>query len=209
MKDYYDVLGIKKDASADDIKKAYRKLAHKFHPDKTADNKAEMEIKFKEINEAYQVLSDGDKRARYDQFGHAGVNGNAGGGNPFGGGGNPFGGGVEFDFGGRRGGGFGGFESILEDLMGSAFANVNAEVRISLTQAILGDTMNLRTNGGDSIDLKIPAGTQDGQTFAFRGKGNAHKRGRGDLHIAVRVVLPHKINREQRELFEKLKQSGL
>ncbi len=210
MKDLYDILGIKKDASADDIKKAYRKLAHKYHPDKAGDNKAEMEVKFKEINEAYQVLSDPEKRARYDQFGHAGVNGAAGGGNPFGGGGNPFGGGfggVQFDFGGRSGG-FG-FESILEDLMGSAFANVNAEVRISLTQAILGDTINLRTNAGDTIDLKIPAGTQDGQTFVFRGKGNAHKRGRGDLHIAVRVVLPHKINREQKELFEQLKKSGL
>ncbi len=209
MKDLYDILGIKKNASADDIKKAYRKLAHKYHPDKAGDNKAEMEVKFKEINEAYQVLSDPEKRARFDQFGHAGVNGAAGGGNPFGGAGGF--GGVDFDFGGRRAGGFGfgGFESILEDLMGSAFANVNAEVRISLTQAVLGDTVNLRTNAGDSIDLKIPSGTQDGQTFVFRGKGNAHKRGRGDLHITVRVMLPHKLNREQKELFEQLKKTGM
>lgn len=207
MKDYYDVLGIKKTATADEIKKAYRRLAHKYHPDKAGDNKAEMEAKFKEINEAYQVLSDEQKRARYDQFGHAGVNGAAGG-NPYAGGGNPFGGGFGFDFSGARGG-FGGFETLIEDLMGSAFANVNAEVRISLTQAVLGDTLELRTQDNDKIELKIPAGTQDGQTFVFRGKGNQHRRGRGDLSITVRIVLPTKLNKEQKELFEKLKQTGL
>jgi DnaJ-class molecular chaperone len=69
--------------------------------------------------------------------------------------------------------------------------------------------VSLRTSNNDTIDLKIPAGTQDGQTFAFRGKGNPHKRGRGDLHITVRVILPHKLNREQKELFEQLKKAGL
>jgi molecular chaperone DnaJ len=89
-RDYYEVLGVKKDASADELKKAFRKAAIEHHPDRGGD-----EAKFKEVNEAYEVLKDGSKRQRYDQFGHAGVGGN-GGGDPFGG----FGGqNVNFDFG--------------------------------------------------------------------------------------------------------------
>ncbi|HJP80900.1 MAG TPA: molecular chaperone DnaJ [Candidatus Saccharimonadales bacterium] len=94
-RDYYEVLGVSKDASADEIKKAFRKAAVKYHPDKEGGDEA----KFKEVNEAYEVLKDQQKRQRYDQFGHAGVGGDsgAGGGNPFGGG---FGGqNVNFDFG--------------------------------------------------------------------------------------------------------------
>ena len=87
-RDYYEVLGVKKDASDDEIKKAFRKLAIKYHPDKNPGNK-EAEEKFKEANEAYSVLSDKTKRQRYDQFGHAGVGSSAAGGP----GGNPFGGG--------------------------------------------------------------------------------------------------------------------
>ena len=78
-RDYYEVLGIQKDASADDIKKAYRSLARKYHPDLHPDDKQCAE-KFKEVNEAYEVLSDPSKKERYDQFGHAGVDPNYGGG---------------------------------------------------------------------------------------------------------------------------------
>lgn len=97
-RDYYEVLGVQKNASADEIKKAFRKAAVKYHPDKEGGDEA----KFKEINEAYEVLKDDSKRQRYDQFGHAGVGGNAGfdGGNPFSGFG---GGGAQFDFGGDFG----------------------------------------------------------------------------------------------------------
>src|SRR5882757_7369478 len=109
-RDYYEVLGVKKDASADEIKKAFRKAAVEHHPDRGGD-----ETKFKEINEAYEVLKDADKRKRYDQFGHAGVVG--AGGNPFGGGFGGQGQNINFDFGDLGlgdifssffGGGFGG-----------------------------------------------------------------------------------------------------
>ena len=97
-KDYYEVLGVDKSASADEIKKAYRKLAIQYHPDKNPGNK-EAEEKFKEAAEAYSVLSDADKKARYDQFGHAGVEGA----------------GPDFS------GGFGNLNDILNDLFGGAF----------------------------------------------------------------------------------------
>ena len=100
-RDYYEVLGLQKGASEDEIKKAFRKMAMKYHPDRNPDNK-EAEEKFKEVNEAYSVLSDADKKSKYDRFGHAGVDPNAG-------------------FGGAGGfGGFGGFEDIF-DMFGGAF----------------------------------------------------------------------------------------
>ena len=84
-KDYYKVLGVSKDAKPEDIKKAFRKLAREHHPDQNKDN-AGAEARFKEVNEAYEVLSDQEKRSRYDQFGHAGVDPNFGAGGGFGGG---------------------------------------------------------------------------------------------------------------------------
>lgn len=111
--DYYELLGVSKGASADEIKKAYRKAAVKHHPDKEGGDEA----KFKEINEAYDVLKDQQKRQRYDQFGHAGVGGNGGGGgNPFGG----FGGqNVNFDFG----------DGGLGDIFGQFFGGGGSQQR--------------------------------------------------------------------------------
>lgn len=110
-KDYYEVLGVTKNSTDDEIKKAYRKLARKYHPDLNRDNPKAAEEKMKEINEAYDVLKDKDKRAQYDQFGHAGVNGSAG----YGGG---FNGNINMDdiFSGM--GGMGGFGDIFEQFFG-------------------------------------------------------------------------------------------
>src|SRR5271170_3629074 len=93
-RDYYEVLGVGKDASADEIKKAFRRQAVEHHPDRGGD-----ETKFKELNEAYEVLKDTDKRKRYDQFGQAGIGGNSAGGNPFGGGYSGQAQNINFDFG--------------------------------------------------------------------------------------------------------------
>ena len=205
-KDYYSILGVSKSASADEIKRAYRKLAHQHHPDKNGG----ADVKFKELNEAYQVLSDPQKRKNFDQFGTADMGGFGGGGNPFSGG-NPFGGqygnAQDFDFSGFGFGG--GIGDIFEGMFSQAFSQVQAEVEISLTQAILGDKIQLKTSNNDTITLDVPPGTPDGASFRFRGKGNQSKRGRGDLIITVRVTLPHRLTREQRELFEQLKRTGL
>ncbi len=106
--DYYEVLGVDRDAAADDIKKAYRKLALKYHPDRNPDDKSDSEAKFKEASRAYEVLSDGDQRARYDRFGHAAFENGGGGG----------GGGSDF---GSAFGNASAFEEVLGDLFGDFF----------------------------------------------------------------------------------------
>lgn len=203
-KDYYSILDVSKNASQEEIKKAFRKLAIEHHPDKGGDAE-----KFKEINEAYSILSDQQKRAAYDQFGHAGFTHAGGGG---------FSGFRGFediftaDNGGRGGFRFsfgGGLGDLFEDFFGEAFSQIQVEVPISLTQAILGDTLRFQTQHGDTLEFRIPPGAQDGQSFRFRGKGNPHKRGRGDLLVTVRIKMPGRLNKEQRRLFEELKKTGI
>ena len=110
-KDYYEVLGVAKDASEADIKKAYRTLAKKYHPDMHPGD-AEAEARFKEVNEAYSVLSDAEKRSKYDQFGHAAFDGMGGGGGGY------------SDF-----GGFGGFEDIFSSFFGGGGFGGGAQAR--------------------------------------------------------------------------------
>ncbi|HSX46238.1 MAG TPA: molecular chaperone DnaJ [Candidatus Saccharimonadia bacterium] len=147
-RDYYEVLGVGKDASADEIKKAFRRAAVEHHPDRGGD-----ETKFKEINEAYEVLKDTDKRKRYDQFGHSGVGGASG--NPFGGG---FGGGqnVNFDFGDL------GLGDIFSSFFGGGTGagpqrqargrDVEAHVEISFEQAVFGTDVDLSLNLEDTCE---------------------------------------------------------
>ncbi len=192
-KDYYEVLGVSKNASDDEIKKAYRKLAVKYHPDKNPGNK-EAEEKFKEISEAHEVLSDKQKRARYDQFGHAGVGSNGSmGGNPFQGGGFQN---FNFDFGGGGGG--------LDDILGSIFgfgggprrpargADYRTTVTLTFEEAVFGTTKVVSADGKD-LKVKIPAGIDDGMSIRLNGKGGAAPKGgtKGDLYVFIRVK-PHK-----------------
>lgn len=199
-RDYYEVLGVSKNASDDEIKKAYRKLAIKYHPDKNPGNK-EAEEKFKEASEAHEVLSDKQKRARYDQFGHAGVNGGAAGGNPFGAGGNPFGNGqFNFDFGGA-----GGFEDILSNLFGFGGgarrprrgADYQTQVTITFEESIFGTTKTIEADGKD-LKIKIPAGIDDGMSIRLTGKGGEAPEGgeRGDLYVRIRVKAHKHLTRE-------------
>ena len=215
-KDYYDIIGVKKTATDDEIKKAYRALAKKYHPDKNKGNK-DAEAKFKQISEAYSVLGDKEKREQYDRLGREAFNfGGATG--PFGAGGgaNPFGG---FDFsqftraagggGGartrtRRTSGAGGFTDIFSDLFGGGGfeagpqrgADVEAEVTIDFRDAVLGTTMELTlARGGespDTIKVKIPEGVKNGQRIRLRGKGAPGVDGGppGDLNLLVHVR-PH------------------
>ncbi|MCA9332026.1 molecular chaperone DnaJ [Candidatus Saccharibacteria bacterium] len=144
-RDYYEVLGISKGASADEIKKAFRKAAIKYHPDKEGGD----ESKFKEVNEAYEVLKDPSKRQRYDQFGHAGVGGGASGGDPFAG----FGGqgqNINFDFGDM------GLGDIFSSFFGGGVGNrqgrqsrgrdVETNVEITFEQAVFGTDVDLNLN---------------------------------------------------------------
>ena len=200
-RDYYEILGVPKSASDDEIKKAYRKLAVKYHPDKNPGDK-EAEAKFKEISEAYEVLSDKQKRARYDQFGHAGVGGAGGFGGTSGGGSyggfNPFGAGgqsFEFNFGGG---------GIFDDILGSMFgfggprrpqrgADYQTSVTLTFEEAVFGTEKKISVNG-EELKVKIPAGIDDGMSVRLHGKGGPAPEGgteAGDLYVRVRVK-PHK-----------------
>lgn len=191
-KDYYEILGVKKNASEADMKKAYRELAKKYHPDRNKGNK-EAETKFKEISEAYAVLSDPEKRAQYDRLGAEAFG--PGGANPFAGfdfsqfmGG---GGGGRGRRGGARRGGTADFTDIFGDLFGGAGAGgfeppqpevLQAELTIDFRDAVLGTTMGLSVNG-ESIKVKIPAGIGNGQKIRVPRQGQT-------LQITVQVR-PH------------------
>lgn len=207
-RDYYEVLGVAKGATTDEIKKAFRKQAVKHHPDKGGDEAA-----FKEINEAYEVLSSDKKRQAYDQFGHAAGADQAGGGAY--GGGNPFEGyqgqgaqgfdGMEFNFGGGGGG--------INDIFDMFFTGVRNQARdvevvltIDFTEAVKGTTKELslrvtdRQKGGrkqEDIKVKIPAGINEGQSIKLSSKGEVSPNGqRGDLYVHIQIRSDKRFQRE-------------
>ncbi len=195
-RDYYEVLGIAKSASADEIKRAFRKKAVELHPDRGGD-----EEQFKELNEAYEVLKDGQKKAAYDQFGHAAGAHQAGGGQYGGGAGTQ--GFDGFDFSQFTGGGQAGF-SGFEDLFGAFFGGARSrprDVEVSMTidfrEAIFGTTKEITLRVADhqkgerkqeDVKVKIPAGIDDGQSIRLSGHGEVNQQGaKGDLYVHIRV----------------------
>lgn len=215
-KDFYQLLGVSKSATADEIKKAYRKMAMQYHPDKNQGNK-KAEEKFKEISEAYEVLSDEKQRQNYDNFGHAGV----GQGNPFAGGaggGNPFGG-----FGSRPGAGPGPdqFQDIFGDVFGDIFgqtgraggnhfggagrakasrqqsrgSDLRYTLSISLEEAAVGceKTISFVRQLGPreetaKLSVTVPAGVKEGQRLKLTGEGDRPAQGvGGDLFVIVEL----------------------
>ncbi|MGA1453085.1 MAG: DnaJ domain-containing protein, partial [Pontimonas sp.] len=197
-KDFYKVLGVSKDASESEIKKTYRSLARKFHPDSNPGD-ASAEARFKEISEAYSVLSDSQQRSEYDQIRAMQAGGprfTAGGGpggfeDVFGG---MFGGmprqGQSADFGdlfsGLFGGGQGGFSGYREPTKGR---DVVSRVTLDLPTAIKGTEVSLEGPGGKKITARVPAGVKDGQKIRIRGKGHPSPDGGkpGDVIITVGV----------------------
>lgn len=181
-KDYYQTLGVKKEASAAEIKSAYRKLALQYHPDKNKGDKAS-ETKFKEITKAYEVLSDPQKKQAYDQFGHSAFEQGGGAGGPFGGAGGPFGGqgGRQGPFtytytqGGNMGGfDFGGFSDpfdIFEQFFGGggfgrAQRRPTYSISIDFMEAVKGTAKRVNIDGKTQT-VKIPAGIDNGQRIRF------------------------------------------
>jgi curved DNA-binding protein len=214
FREYYETLGVSKTASADEIKSSFRKLARKHHPDLAKDKKA-AEEKFKEINEAYEVLSDPEKRKKYDEYGsnwqHAGNGfsqppggGRGGAGGGFGG----YGGGADasdFHFGGtgysdffeqffgtRRGRGYGGGAGFEETPQRGS--DVEADILVTLEEALQGATRQISFRKGDSqqvqtYTVKIPKGVREGQRIRLAGQGGhgASRGEAGDLYLRVKL----------------------
>lgn len=190
-KDYYADLGVPKDASAKDIKRAYRSLAQQYHPDTTKGDAAK-EAKFKVVNEAYSVLSDEQTRKEYDQareaFAHGAYAGGPGGSTQY----------VTVDdlgdlFGGAGGGIFGG----LGDLFGRGArggprkgSDLEAEVSLTFHEAVSGVTRTLTTDTSRAVQVKIPAGVNDGARIRIAGKGGPGSGGgpAGDLFVRVHAA---------------------
>ncbi|WP_158798041.1 DnaJ C-terminal domain-containing protein [Pedobacter sp. L105] len=205
--DYYKVLGVDKKASQDDIKKAYRKLARKYHPDLNPDDK-EANKMFQQINEANEVLNDVEKRKKYDEYGenwkHADQfdqSKQSGGGNPFGAGGRGgFGGGGGS---GGFGGGFGGgdFSDFFESMFGGGGArsernsarfkgqDLQAELKISFREASQDHKPTITVNG-KNLRITIPAGIANGQVIKLKGQGSpgVNNGPNGDLFLTITVA---------------------
>ncbi len=213
FKDYYSVLGVNKNATADEIKKAFRKLAVKYHPDHNPDNK-KAEEKFKEISEAYEVLGDADKRKKYDQFGRYWQQGGQSNQSPWGSSGTA-GAGVNFDgfdfsqyanfddfidqllgrFStnsrstssyGAGGSGFGDFGGFGQQTATNGGNDVEKNISLTFAQAFRGVESKINL-GTETVTIKIPPGAKSGTKIRLRGKGNLNSstQQRGDLYLKV------------------------
>lgn len=222
--DYYALLGVSRTATDEEIKKAYRKLAIQFHPDRNPDDK-KSEEKFKEITEAYETLGDAKKREMYDKFGHTQ------GGNPFAGGGNPFGNSGGFNRGySGTGGGSGGdpFQDIFGDVFSEVFgasrgsqrgrqrpqkgADLRYTLSISLEEAAAGCEKVisfLRNNGTKEENAKlavtVPAGVKDNQKLKLTGEGDNSNTGQaGDLYVIIQIQEHLLFKREENDVILEL-----
>lgn len=211
QRDYYDILGVDKKAPADEIKKAFRKLAVKYHPDRNAGDTA-AEEKFKEINEAYAVLSDPEKRQQYDSFGSSGFHQQYSQEDIF----------RNFDFSGTfKDMGMGGNEDIFSRLFGGAFgrgggrgfsrgprpgADLSLAVEVGFREGATGceKLVAFRRNGArEELKVKIPAGVDNGSRIRIAGKGSAGENGgpNGDLYLEVKLNRDPVFTREGGDLF--------
>ena len=218
--DYYKILGVDKNIPQKDVRAAYRKRAKQFHPD-LHPNDPKAKAKFQALNEAYDVISDPDKRAKYDQYGEQWKNAQAyeqagGGFGGFGGGGagggNPFEG---FDF-SSFGSGGSGFSSFGAGGCGGgcggnarqSTGEMNMNVNIDMYTALLGGEGIVKLSNGSKIKLKIKPETQNGTKVRVRGKGYDRGDGTfGDLIITYNVKLPTGLTERQKELLKEMKEA--
>ncbi len=189
--DFYEILGVQRDANKAEVKTAFRRLARELHPD-VNDHDPEAEEKFKAAAEAYEVLSDPERRRAYDAYGHEGLRG-----------------------GGAQPGGFGSVEDIFQAFFGGAGFEVRRgpmrgqdlihQIEISAVEAMLGTKVKIPSHEGER-EIDLPAGIQPGSQFALRGHGMPGANGGppGDMVVAVQVIVPEELSEEQRELAVKL-----
>ncbi len=190
--DYYEILGVGRDANKAEVKTAFRRLARELHPD-VNDHDPEAEEKFKAAAEAYEVLSDPERRRAYDAYGHEGLRGA-----------------------GAAPGGFGSVEDIFQAFFSGNFGfevrrgpmrgqDLIHQVEISAIDAMLGTKIKIPSHEGER-EIELPAGIQPGSQFALRGHGMPGANGgpSGDMVIAVQVIVPEQLSEEQREMAEKL-----
>ncbi len=190
--DYYEILGVGSDANKAEVKTAFRRLARELHPD-VNDHDPEAEEKFKAAAEAYEVLSDPERRRAYDAYGHEGLRGA-----------------------GAAPGGFGSVEDIFQAFFNGNFGfevrrgpmrgqDLIHQVEISAIDAMLGIKIKIPSHEGER-EIELAAGIQPGSQFALRGHGMPGANGgpSGDMVIAVQVIVPEQLSEEQREMAEKL-----
>jgi DnaJ-class molecular chaperone len=195
-RDYYEVLGIEREANRGEVKTAFRRLARELHPD-VNDHDPEAEEKFKEAAEAYEVLSDPERRRAYDTYGHEGLRGN----------------------GFAPGAGFGSIDDIFQAFFGGQGIRFGTRgpmrgqdlvhsVEITAIDAMLGAGVKVPSQEGER-EIKLPSGTQHGTQYALRGHGLPGTNGGppGDMVIVVHVLIPSELSEEQEELARKLGES--